>query len=120
MRMRMLMVLGGYSRMLLRPSRVLGGCSRVLGGYFSVLGVIVMVLGGSFRVLVNVELDCRHAGPQDAVGVDVRVAESEAAERALQLVERKAGVDERAERHVARDAGEAVEIQHAAHSRPDS
>src|SRR2546425_4155898 len=70
-----------------------------------------MVLGGSFRVLVHVEFDRGHAGAQDAVGVDVRVAECEAAERALQLVERKTGVDERAERHVAGDAGETVEVE---------
>ena len=45
------------------------------------------------------------------IGVDVRSRRAQAAERALQLVERQAGVEERAERHVAGDAGKAVEIR---------
>ena len=39
----------------------------------------------------------------------------EAAERALEIVERQPGVEQRAERHVARNPGEAIEIQHARH-----
>ena len=69
------------------------------------------------RVLVRVDAEFRrgHAGAQDAIRVDVRVAEGEAAERFSEIRQRQAGVQQRAERHVARNAREAVEIQHAAH-----
>jgi hypothetical protein len=46
------------------------------------------------------------------------VAQRQAAQRGLQLLERQAGVEKRAERHVAGNAGEAIEVQYAAHSRP--
>ncbi len=67
------------------------------------------------RVLVDLELRCGHARTQNAIGVDVRVAEREAAERPAQIVERQSGVEQRAERHVAGDAGEAVEVQDSRH-----
>ena len=71
-------------------------------------------------VLVHAELGGGHPGTQHAVGVHVRVAERQAPERARQIVERQAGVEHRAERHVARDPREAVEIKHPAHSRAAS
>jgi hypothetical protein len=126
------MVLARTSRVLGGCSNVLGGCSNVLGGSSNVLDgssnlparcarvlVMVMVVGVIVRVLVHRELGCRHAGAQHALGVDVRVAEREAAERAFQLVERQAGVEQRAERHVAGDAREAIEVERF-HSRRDS
>ena len=71
-------------------------------------------------VFVDDELRGRHAGAQYLLRADVVTGHGKAAERALQLVERQAGVDERAERHVARDAGEAIKVQDAHYSRPIS
>ena len=71
-------------------------------------------------VFVHAEFRRRHAGAQHLLRVHVTVSERQAAERAGQLGERQAGVEERAERHVAGDAGEAVEIEHAGHSCPAS
>jgi len=79
--------------------------------------VLVMMI---VRVLVHAELRGRHAGAQHAVGVNVRIAERKSPEGALQLVERQTGIEERAERHVAGDAGETIEIENAAHSCWDS
>ena len=67
-------------------------------------------------VLVHDELGGRHAGAQDTRRADVEAGHGEAAERALQLVERQAGVEQGAERHVARDAREAIEIQESRHT----
>jgi len=108
-------VLVGTSNVLSGLSNVLGGSSRVLGGSSYVLGgssrvLVVMIVAVIVRVLVDAELGRRDAGAQHALRVHVSIAQGEAAERALQLVERQAGVDERTERHVAGDAGEAVEI----------
>ena len=78
--------------------------------------LVVMIVIGSCVVLVDGELRRRHAGAQHAIGVDVDAGEREAAKRALQLVERQAGIEQGAERHVARDAREAIEIRaRAAH-----
>jgi len=92
----------------------------VLVGSRNVLGVIVNVLRvnvlfGSCSVRVDAELCRRHPGPQYSMGMHVRVAERQAPERLLQVGERQAGVDERAQRHVARDAREAIEIQDSRH-----
>jgi hypothetical protein len=101
-------VLGGFA------SNVLGGCAcNVLGGFCNVLGVIVNVLSGSRTVLVHAELCRGQARAQHAIGVHVRVAERKAPESPAQIVERQAGVEQGAERHVAGDAGKTVEIQHA-------
>jgi hypothetical protein len=98
------------------PMRMGMGVRRnVLAMIMNVLGVIVNVLGGSCNVRVDRELRRRHTGSQHAIGVDVRVAEREAAERLAQIVERQAGVEQRAERHVAGDAGETIEIQDSRH-----
>ena len=66
-------------------------------------------------VLVHMELRRSDTGPEHAVGVHVRVTKRQAAECPLQVGKRQAGVDERAERHVARNAREAVEIEDPAH-----
>lgn len=50
----------------------------------------------------------------------VGIAERKAAERVSKPVERKAGVEQRADGHVAGNAREAVEVQNAAHSCPIS
>ena len=115
-------VLGGSSNVLAVIVNVLGGSSNVLAvivdvlrGSSTVLAVIVNVLGGSSTVLVHAELRRRHPGSQHAMGVHVGVAERQAPERLRQVGERQAGVDERAQRHVARDAREAIEIQDSRH-----
>ncbi len=92
----------------------------VLGGIMNVLG-IVTVLGVIVTVLVRVdgEFRRRHARAQHLLRVHVRVAECEPAERGSQISKRQAGVDERAKRHVARQAREAIEVRHS-HSCPSS
>jgi hypothetical protein len=100
---------------------VLGWIVKVPGGsrnvlvIVNVLGGIVNVLGGSCNVLVHAKFRRRHTRPEHAIGVDVRVAERQAPERPPQVVERQAGVEQRAERHVAGDAREAIEIQDSRH-----
>ena len=69
---------------------------------------------------MDAELGRRDAGPQDLLRAEFHVAERQAAQRAFQVVERQAGVEQRAEHHVARDARETVEIQQPAHNRPIS
>ena len=81
-----------------------------------VMTVFSMVVTGP----MNGESGCRDAGTQDFGGVHVRIAEREAAERVSKAVERKAGVEEGADGHVAGNAREAVEVQNAAHSCPIS
>jgi hypothetical protein len=81
-------VLGGIVKVLGGSGKVLGGIVKVLGGSGNVLGVIVNVLGGSGHMLVHAKFGRRHARPQHAIGVDVRVAERQAAERPPQVVER--------------------------------
>ena len=51
--------------------------------------------------------------------MNVHPRQCEAAERRLQGVERQPRVQQRAERHVAGYAGEAIEVKHL-HNRPDS
>jgi hypothetical protein len=92
---------------------VLVGSRNVLGVIVNVLGV--NVLGRSSGVLVYAELGRRHARTQHAIRVHVGLAERKASERLLQIGERQAGIDERAERHVARDAGETIKIEDSRH-----
>ena len=47
--------------------------------------------------------------------MNVVARHDEAAERALHLVERQAGVDEGAQDHVAGNPRKAIEVQHATH-----
>jgi hypothetical protein len=87
----------------------------VVGVMMTVRSMIVPVLAVFVAVLVDAEFRRRDAGAQHAVGVHVRVAEGEAAERRTQVGKRQAGVEQRADGHVAGNAREAVEIQHARH-----
>ena len=88
--------------------------------------VIVVVMFVRVLVRVDGELGRRQSGAQDTLGVDVHAWHGEASERPLQVFERKPGVDERANRHVAGDARKAIEVQqfHGAltitHHPPDS
>ena len=76
---------------------------------------MVVMICLSAAMFMDDELRRRDAGPQDTLGVDVIAGHREAAERPLELIERQTGVKERAERHVARDAGETVEVQNPGH-----
>ena len=82
--------------------------------------VIMAVLVRSARVLVDREFCRRHRGAEHAVGVDVGVAERKRPQRLFEIGQRQAGVEERPERHVAGDPGEAVKIQDPTHSSRDS
>ncbi len=66
-------------------------------------------------VFADDKLRRRDPRPEHALRADLVAGDGEASERGLQPVERQAGVEQRAEHHVARDAGEAVEIQDGAH-----
>lgn len=84
-----------------------------------VVRLIVMVMIATVLVGVYRELGRGHTRAQDAIGVHVNTRERQAPERLLQRLEREPGVEERAERHIARDAREAIEVQHL-HQWPDS
>ena len=79
----------------------------LLNGVMVVLvGVIVLhagcwALGAGCWVLAHRELGRRYAGSQNSIGADLVPGDSQAAERALQLVEWQPGIDERPEHHVA-------------------
>jgi hypothetical protein len=96
----------------------------LMGMLVTVVIAVMIVPGGRRRVrrraglLVHRELRRRHAGPEHAVGVDVIAVNGEAAERAAQVIERQTGVEQRPERHVSGNPGEAIEVQHTAHSWP--
>ena len=59
----------------------------------------------------HVELRCGDAGADDALGPDGVAVDRQAAERTSKVLERKTGVEQRAEDHVAGCAREAVEIE---------
>jgi hypothetical protein len=88
----------------------------VMAGVGTVLAVIVRMWRRGFRVFEYAELGGRQAGSQHSFSVDVTVAHGQAAKRPPQLVEWQSGIDERAKRHVAGNAGKAIEIQHTTHS----
>jgi hypothetical protein len=62
-------------------------------------------------LLAHAELGRRHPGPQHALGGDRVAIDGEAAEGALQILERQAGVEQRSEHHVAGNPRKAVEVQ---------
>jgi len=62
-------------------------------------------------VLMDDELRCGDAGPKHARRAHIEAGNREAAQGVLQLVERQAGVEERAEDHVAGNPGETIEIK---------
>jgi hypothetical protein len=70
-----------------------------------------VVMAPVAAVLVHDEFRGGHAGAQDALGGDVEPRHGEASQRAPQVVQRKTRVEQRAEDHVAGDAGEAVEVE---------
>jgi hypothetical protein len=66
--------------------------------------IVVMLILTILPLLVHVELRRRDAGAQHPRGRDVVTRQGEAAERALQIIERQARVEQRPEQHVARNA----------------
>jgi hypothetical protein len=107
-------------RALLSPGRQRGSIDRpfdlgermMVPVIVPVRGRIVMVMrvrGGLLRV--DAELRCGHAGTEHTFARHVSAINREAAERPSQLVDRQSEVEQRADRHIARGAGEAVQIQ---------
>ena len=74
-----------------------------------VIEVVIIVI----LLFADQELGRRDPRAQDAFGRDLVTVERQAAERASQVRERQAGVEKRAEDHVAGDPGETVEVEHA-------
>ena len=84
----------------------------------AVLVMLVVVLVSTLRrcgPLRHAELDRADAGPVHALARDRHAVEPERPDYPLQLVERRAGVEQRAEEHVAGHAGEAVEVEDLCH-----
>ncbi len=82
---------------------------RVRGAFMSVRGMVMRV--GVRLLLADHELGGGDAGAQDAVGRDAAEIDREAAEGAAQVFERQTEIEEGAKNHVARGAGETVQIQ---------
>jgi hypothetical protein len=83
--------------------------------------VLWVLMASGVRVIVQGEFRRRDAGAQNPVGVHVPVPfDSEAAERRAKLLERQADIEERTEHHVARSAGEAIEVERTTHRYPSS
>lgn len=93
---------------------VRGSGFGVRSAWCGVRGVWCGLRTASF-VFVHIELDGRHAGAEHAPGVHVVAGHGQAAERAPQVVDRQAGIDERAEQHVAGNPGKTIEIQDTRH-----
>ena len=65
---------------------------------------------------MHTELRRRHAGPQHALRRHAAVLDRKTAEGRAQVVERQPEVEQRTDHHVARQAGETIEIQRLAHA----
>jgi hypothetical protein len=108
MRVRVVMGAFGYSLVLWMGMTV----SVIVG---VIVGVTIGPGGEGLAVKGHTELRGRYAGPRDFVGVHRIAIDREAAERAPEVVERESGIDESPEHHVARDTGEAIEVNDRAH-----
>ena len=82
--------------------------------------IVIVIVDGVVGVLVHRELRRGDTGAEHARGVHVGVAKRQTAERLRQLVDRQAGIEQRAKRHIARNSREAIEIQDTTHGRRDS
>lgn len=84
--------------------------------------MIVMSMGMGMAVgmgmFVNPELGCGHTGLHHAIDGNIPPVDGQAAKRLLQLIERQAGIDERAEDHVAGRAGETIKVEKLHGSEP--
>ena len=63
--------------------------------------VVIVPVAVRVHGIPHRELRCRDTGPKHALGADVETRERQASERALQLVEGQARIDEGAKDHVA-------------------
>ena len=101
------------------PVRMVLRGATVLVAAFALVSMDLPVLRRRHRAgrdpLVEHPPRRRDAGPQHARRRDVVVVEAEAAEGRAHGVQRDAGVEAGAEQHVARDAGEAIEIEEFRH-----
>jgi hypothetical protein len=92
--------------------------------FVTVVVVLIVMLGRMLTpvevraIFVKAEFRGSDALSQDALGADPVSGNRQAAQRAPQFVERKAGVKARAQNHVARGAGEAVEVENGPHASP--
>lgn len=77
--------------------------------------IVMMVMAGVAATIVDAELRGADPGPIDLLGVYRHAVEREAAEGGAELVERQPGVEQGAEHHVARRAGETVEVEDLRH-----
>ncbi len=106
-----------------RRRRVLVGVRVRMSVIVTVFIVVMMdmivvtagVSGGA--VFIDDELGGRDTGAKHAPGRDRGSVDGKAAQRAAQLFERQAGVEEGAQHHIARRAVETVEIENAGHDR---
>ena len=75
--------------------------------------MIVMSSGTGMDVgmLVDSKFGCRNAGLDDAIDRDVPAFDGEAAKRARQRLERQAGIEQRADDHVAGGTRKTVEVK---------
>jgi hypothetical protein len=87
-----------------------------------VLVVTVLVVTARVRVFVEAsvtavfvdrELRCRHPRPQHLGRRHRDSVNGKAAERGAKLLEREARVEQRAQHHIARRAGETIEVQNS-------
>src|SRR5688500_13708246 len=69
-----------------------------------------MGMGMEVGMLVNLELGGGYTGLQHAIDGHVPPFDGQAAERPLQLVKRQAGIEQRAQNHVAGRAGETIKV----------
>ena len=79
--------------------------------------VMRMGMGMDVGMFMDPEFRCGHTCLQDAIDRHVPAFNREAAQRGLELVERQARIEERTKNHVARRAGEAIEVENP-HTRP--
>ena len=82
------------------------------------LAVTVTMTAGrdlGHRRFLHPELRRRHAGTEHAVGRHGAVLYRQAAERRAQAVDRQPQIEQRAEEHVARRAGETVDVSNPGH-----
>jgi hypothetical protein len=82
--------------------------------------LVVIVLHGHrlrcLSVLNQAELRRRDARTQHAIDADFSILDGQAAERGTQAVEWQTEIEQRAEHHVARRSGEAIEVRRSCHS----
>ena len=101
---------------MLRPSMVVAR-TIVLAKTVVVATSIVVVATVIVRMInwgmlpFDTELRCRDARSRDALGPDRRRCDRKAAQRAADVLQPHAGVDQRTEHHVTGGTGKAIEVQ---------